>query len=277
MNFEKFRRIKEDKELSPAEKLVMIYILDYENGDEAAYPLLATLSEDTNLHKTTISAMTTRLRAAGKLVKKRRAGSSLYIVYPTKEEQREFPIEKQEFPIEKQEFPSEQQELPRGQTDPLTDPPTKPPTHPSAPTAADKPPTPVSFNGWLERLRNPPKNNRVAVLANAFVILYPDLGPPDFPMIGKTAKNLKAGSTLLRLLWEIAPSQPNCVDCKDLMLYLQAVHRNRNRRQSKETPRAKPQPKADRALKRQLQERKEQRATDKRPHNESNAAPTPDQ
>ena len=129
----------------------------------------------------------------------------------------------------------------------------------SAPTAPSEAPTPTSYQEWLELLRNPPNNNRTGVLGTAFTTLYPNLGEPDYSIIGRTANNVKAASVLLRLLWEVSPSNPQCVDCKDLMKYLQAVYKRQgsSRQQRKEPPPANNQKRADSDLKRQLKENKE--------------------
>ena len=113
----------------------------------------------------------------------------------------------------------------------------------------------------MDILRDPPKGNRIGVIGVAFSVLYPELGEPDYPMIGRTANNLKSAALLLRLMWEVAPTRPQVVDCAALMIYLQGVHRHRGRQQTqqKEAPRNNSQQKADSEFKRQLRQRKEAR------------------
>ena len=280
MDWAKFRRIEDDQDLTAAEKYLMVCLLDLQDGDQAAYPSLDDLSRKTGMTNTSISRITGRLQKERKLVKKRRRGSSLYIVYPTPEEWQKFAPE---FAQEQdrvragttQSCSDAKTEFASRETDPISDPITDPTTSTATPqAAADKPPTPVNFSGWLDRLRDTPKN-RVAVLAAAFSALYPDLGPPDYAMIGRTAKNMKHGSSLLELLWSTAPSYPRTVvDCKALMIYLQKIHRNQKRHYPKETPTQQPPKQADDSFRQQLKNRKEQRATDSPNHPPSSPART---
>ena len=228
MNWTKFRQIKEDTGIGPSEKLILIYLLDHQNGDNAAFPTLATLSSSTNLARTTISGITSRLEMDGKLAKKRRQGSSLYIVLPTPEERAEFGIPElsvQDTRTQCLDIPNTVFRYPETET-PI-EPPIETPTE-TKPLAATPQP-PANFQGWIETLREAKDNKSklVAILAHAYSTLYPQLGPPDYAMIGTTAKRMKSASRVMEFLWELSMRPPNVMDCSGLMIYIQGVVKRR--------------------------------------------------
>ena len=226
MNWDKFNQVWADKELSPSEKLLLMAILDHQNGEKAAYPSLRRLSGHMNLATTTISGMTGRLRKDGKLAKKRRQGSSLYIVYPTPEEQAEFGIPNIDIDIPKSEFGIPKSEFGQDETETLTETPTETPIETNNHAAVPQPPN--NFQDWIALLRDAPNpGKRIAVLAYAFETLYPQLGEPNYGMIGKTGQRMKSASWLMENLWELAVRPPNVIDCHGLMIYIQGIVKRR--------------------------------------------------
>lgn len=93
-----------------------------------------------------------------------------------------------------------------------------------SPDRAGPPPTPTSFEEWLERIRE--SKNRTALLRHMYGVLYPRHELPDYGKIGRAAKTLGGASRLAAALWENAIRPPTgCV-----LQYAMGAHKRKQKR-----------------------------------------------
>ena len=106
---------------------------------------------------------------------------------------------------------------------------------------------PSTLPEWIARLRSIPDrygNLKIAVIAQMIEQQFPQVGSVQYPLIGSTAKRIRA-SVLMKRIWTAAMAPPGLENCDDLMLYVGGKGWDRNKGHNQDKA---PAPADDKAL-----------------------------
>lgn len=108
-------------------------------------------------------------------------------------------------------------------------------------------PTPVTFQGWLNLIRERTGRRRTTTLRWMFRTLFPSHEPPEYSYVAKVSKEVGGPERLAQLLWEYSSRPP----VGDVLAYLQRVARGASNGQWAERAFLSPE---HEAVRKQLQE-----------------------